>query len=87
MPLSLDMSCETMALSLLLDAVDDVTGRDRTDLRTEVYRDTEGGEGKRLKDNALDFFFSRESESCCEFWCDMAGEDIDRFRKRVEKYK
>lgn len=80
------MSCKILALNLLMDAVDDITGQDRTDSRI-VYRDTDGKEGKRLKNNALDFFFSKESEPHCLFWCDMAGQSINRFRKRVEKYR
>lgn len=81
------MSCQILALTLLLDAVDDVTGRDRTDLKNVVYRDTKRGEAKRLKDNALSFFFSKESEPYCESWCHMAGQPIARFRERVEKYR
>ena len=81
------MSCRTLALTLLLDAVDDATGQDRTDLQNVVYRDTEKGEGKRLKDNAIDFFFSKESEPYCLFWCDMAGQPLFRFRKRLQNYK
>lgn len=84
------MSCKILALTLLMDAVDDVTGRDRTDrtdLRKVVYRDTSTGEGKRLKDNALDFFFSKESEPYCEFWCQMAEQPLFRFRRQVEKYR
>ena len=81
------MSYRILALTLLLDAVDDVTGRDRADLQNEVYQDTSFGEGKRLKDSALDFFFSKESEPYCEFWCILADQPLFRFRERVEKYR
>jgi len=81
------MNCKILALTLLMDAVDDVSGIDRTGLRKVCYKDTSTGEGKRLKNNALDFFFSKESEPYCLFWCDIAGQDIERFRKRVEKYR
>ena len=77
------MSCQTLALALLLDAVDDATGKDRTASNEVVYRDTSKGEGKRLKDNALDFFFSKESEPYCQFWCDMAGESLSSFREKL----
>ena len=77
------MSCKTLALALLLSAVDDVTGRDRAKVGI-VCRDTTKGEGKRLKDNALDFFFSEESEPYCRFWCDMADEPLSRFRERLQ---
>ena len=80
------MNYECFALTLLLDAVDDVTGRDRSKAG-EVYRDTTQGEGKRLKENALDFFFSRESEPYCLFWCDTADQSIYRFRRRLQKYR
>ena len=81
------MSCKTLALTLLLGAVDDVTGRDRSDLRNVIYNDTSSGEGKRLKNNALDFFFSKESEPYCLYWCDMADEPLTRFRHKLKKYK
>jgi len=77
------MSCRTLALTVLLDAVDDATGKDRTVYNRVVYKDTTKGEGKRLKDNALDFFFSKESEPYCLFWCDLAGEPLSRFRKKL----
>ena len=81
------MSCKILALTLLLDAVDDVTGRDRTDLQNVIYKDTTQGEGRRLKNCALDFFFSRESEPYCLYWCDMAGQPLLRFRRRLKDYK
>ena len=80
------MSCRALALTVLLDAVDDATGRIRTD-SSVTYRDTSVGEGKRLKDNALDFLFSKESESYCLYWCDIADEPIERFRDLLKKYK
>jgi len=78
------MSCQTLALTLLRDAVDDVTGRDRTVFNRVIYKDTSKGEGKRLKNNALDFFFSKESEPYCHFWCDIADEPLSRFRKKLQ---
>jgi len=78
------MNCRILALTLLLDAVDDATGKDRTFFDKVVYKDTSKGEGKRLKDNALDFFFSKESEPYCQFWCDMAGESLSRFREKLQ---
>jgi len=76
-----------LALSLLLGAVDDVTGRDRTDLEHVIYRDTTKGKWKELKDNALDFFFSKESEPHCIFWCSVANLPISRFRTLLKKYR
>jgi len=81
------MSCRTLALNILLDAVDDVSGKVRSDLQNVTYRDTSSGEGKRLKDNALAFFFSKESEPYCLYWCDVAGEPIERFRDKLQKYR
>ena len=79
------MNYRIFALTLLLDAVDDITGRDRS--KTEkVYKDTTQGEGKRLKENALDFFFSQESEPYCLFWCDIADQSILRFRRELREY-
>ena len=78
------MNCRILALTLLLDAVDDAIGKDRTFFDKVVYKDTSKGEGKRLKDNALDFFFSKESEPYCQFWCDMAGESLSRFREKLQ---
>ena len=81
------MNGRILALTVLLDAVDDVTGRVRTDQVEVVYRDTSFGEAKALKDNALNFFFSKESEPYCEFWCFVADQPISRFRKKLEKYR
>jgi len=78
------MSCQTLALTLLLHAVDDAMGQVRIDQYNIVPKDTKKGEGKRLKDNAFDFFFSKESEPYCQFWCDMAGEPLSRFREKLQ---
>lgn len=80
------MSYRRLALSLLLDTADDITGVMRSGLQVIGQRDTTKGEGKRLKDNALNFLFSEESESYCDFWCLVAGEPIERVRDKFRKH-
>jgi len=81
------MSYKSLALTLLLDAVDDVTGQDRTDLQHVIYKDTTKGKRLELKENALDFFFSEESEPYLYFWCSVAEEPIARFRELLKEYQ
>ena len=70
--------CKLLALTLLNDAVDDVRGHDE-------YMPGENPEW--LKESALMFFFSKESEKDARFWCTVAGEKLERFRKLLEEYK
>jgi hypothetical protein len=78
--------CKELALTLLRDAVDDVLGRDSTDPdNIVVHKKTV--ESKRLKANALSFFFSGESEKAARFWCDIAGQPLGRFRHKLQKYR
>ena len=78
--------CKILALSLLKDADDDVRGRDSSDPdNVIVYAPSPKRE--RLKVNALSFFFSRDSETCARFWCDMAGHPLERFRQKLRKHR
>ena len=74
--------CKILALAILKDANDDVLCQDSSNPDHVIYKDTP--ESERLKANALSFFFSRESEPDAQFWCDVAGQPLRRFR---HKYK
>ena len=78
--------CKILALSLLKDADDDVRGRDSSDPDNVIVHPP-SARRERLKANALSFFFSRDSETCVRFWCDMAGQPLERFRHKLQKYR
>lgn len=78
--------CKTLALYLLNDACNDVKGIDDTDPCNIIYRSTDHGEAKRLKDNALNFFFDGDSEKDARFWCEISGQPLGRFRWMLKKY-
>lgn len=67
--------CTLLALNLLKDAADEITGRGDAPV------------DERLKENAMDFFFSKESEHDLKFWCEVACVPISYFRSNLEKYK
>lgn len=67
--------CRLLALSLLKDAADEITGRG--DAPTD----------ERLKENALNFFFSKESKRDLLFWCEVACVPASYFRDNLKKYK
>jgi hypothetical protein len=78
--------CRVLALTLLRDADDDVRGRDSRDPdNIIIYKVT--AESKRKKANAINFFYSKESEEDARFWCDIAGQPLERFRRKLQKYK
>ena len=78
--------CRVLALTLLGDAVDDALGRDSRDPENIIiHRVT--SKTKRLKRNALSFFFSEKSEKDARFWCDIAGQPLERFRHKLQKYR
>lgn len=75
-----------LALSLLKDACNDILGRDDIDDNNVIYRDMTTEKAQRLKANALNFFFDKESEPHVKFWCALADQPLQRFRDKFKKY-
>ena len=71
---------------MLRDEDDDVRGRDSRD-QDNIIVCKVNAESKRKKANALSFFFSKESEADARFWCDIAGQPLERFRHKLQKYR
>lgn len=67
--------CRLLAINLLKDAADEITGRGDAPV------------DERLKENAIDFFFSKESEPDLKFWCEVACVPTSYFRNNLKKYK
>ena len=78
--------CQKLALTLLRDANDDVLSQDSRDPENIIVHKSTP-ETERLKKNALNFFFSKESEADARFWCDVAGQPLGRFRRKLQKYR
>ena len=78
--------CQVLALTLLRDADDDARGRDSRDPENIIIHESTP-ETERLRKNALNFFFSKESEADVRFWCDVAGQPLGRFRRKLQKYR
>jgi len=68
---------KVFALSVLQDAVMDITGYDsKFSIKVNEMR----------RKNALIFFFSKASEPDVKFWCHLADQPLERFRDKLKKY-
>jgi len=68
---------KVLALTVLQDAVMDITGYDpKFSAKVNEMR----------RKNALIFFFSTASEPDAKYWCHLADQPLERFRDKLKKY-